>query len=137
VAAGAPNLESYTDNGDGTVTDNITGLVWQQAVATTTNDAGASSSYAWSDAAAYCATLTLSGHNDWRMPSLIELESIVDYGQTPPSINGTFFPSTPASLFWSSFLVTGSTSIARGISFYQGRMYDYDITSARNVRCVR
>jgi hypothetical protein len=46
VTAGAPNLESYTDNGDGTVTDNVTGLMWQQAVPATT--------YTWANAVAYC-----------------------------------------------------------------------------------
>ena len=61
VTAGAPNLESYTDNGDGTVTDNVTGLMWQQAVPTAT--------YSWAGAVTYCSTLTLAGHSDWRLPS--------------------------------------------------------------------
>ena len=94
VAAGAPNLESYTDNGDGTVTDNVTGLMWQQAVPAT--------KYAWADAVAYCPTLTLAGHSDWRLPSIIELVSIVDLGQSKPSINSTYFPSTPSDFFWSA-----------------------------------
>jgi hypothetical protein len=71
VSAGAPNLESYTDNGDGTVTDNVTGLMWQQqAVPSTT--------YAQSNPTSYCQSLTLGGHADWRLPSIIELLSIVD-----------------------------------------------------------
>jgi len=74
VTAGAPNLESYTDNGDGTVTDNVTGLMWQQVVSTTT--------YNWAQALAYCPKLTLAGHSDWRLPSRIELVSIVDLGVT-------------------------------------------------------
>jgi len=87
VTAGAPNLESYTDNGDGTVTDNVTGLMWQQVVPSAT--------YTWANAVAYCPTLALAGHSSWRLPSRIELESIVDFGQSSPSINGTYFPSTP------------------------------------------
>ena len=89
VTAGAPNLESYTDNGDGTVTDNVTGLMWQQTVPTGT--------YTWAQAVAYCPTLTLADHSDWRLPSRIELVSIVDLGVTSgPMINSTYFPSTPA-----------------------------------------
>lgn len=96
VTAGAPNLEAYTDHADGTVTDNDTGLMWQQAV-----PSGAYTTAA--EAVAYCSTLTLAGHSDWRLPSMIELYSIVDLGQSAPSINGTYFPSTPSnSTFWSS-----------------------------------
>jgi hypothetical protein len=83
VAAGAPNLESYTDNGDQTVTDNVTGLMWQQAIAPGT--------YSYAAALAYCPTLTLGGHSDWRLPSIIELISLVDYGSST-AINGTYFP---------------------------------------------
>jgi len=129
VTAGAPNLESYTDNGDGTVTDNVTGLMWQQAVPATT--------YTWAQAVAYCPTLTLAGHSDWRLPSRIELYSIVDAGQSNPSINGTYFPSTPPNWFWSSSPVAGSPSLAWGVYFYYGDTYYGDITNTTNVRCVR
>jgi hypothetical protein len=135
VAAGAPNLQSYTDNGDGTVTDNVTGLMWQQAVPATEN--------AWADALAYCQTLTLAGHSDWRLPSVIELASIVDYGRKNPSIDPTYFPSTPADWFWSSSPLAGSSSSASPIvwlvDFYNG----YAMTNvmalvpSHGVRCVR
>jgi hypothetical protein len=55
VSAGAPNLESYTDNGDGTVTDNVTGLMWQQQGVPSTT-------YAQSNPTSYCQSLTLGGH---------------------------------------------------------------------------
>ena len=113
VTAGAPNLEAYKDNGDGTVTDNVTELMWQQVVPTAT--------YSQAGAANYCSTLTLAGHSDWRLPSVIELVSIVDLGpSTAPMINGTYFPSTPANVFWSSSPVAGSPSDAWGVDFYGG-----------------
>jgi hypothetical protein len=144
VTAGAPNLESYTDNGDGTVTDNITGLMWQQAVPTTTNDAGVPTptSFTWDDAGKYCSeTLNLAGHSDWRLPTAIELMSIVDPGQLNPSINGTYFPSTPSSSFWSSTPkaspVAGPPSGAWVFDFGLSGSGYTGVTSTFNVRCVR
>ena len=52
VGAGAPNAETYTDNGDGTVTDTVTGLMWQKAVAAGT--------FTQAQAVAFCPTLTLA-----------------------------------------------------------------------------
>jgi hypothetical protein len=130
VTAGAPNLESYTDNGDGTVTDNVTGLMWQQAVPTDT--------YTWAQALAYCPTLTVSGYGDWRLPSVIELSSIVDLGQSDPSINPTYFPSTPSDLFWSASPLAGSSSFAWVVTFVYGSANHYHLVSmSSNVRCVR
>ena len=129
VTAGAPNGESYTDNGDGTVTDNVTGLMWQQAVPST--------NYTWANAAAYCPTLTLAGHSDWRLPSVIELVSIVDLGQSSPSINGTYFPNTPAYWFWSSSPVAGSPSLAWDVNFSFGNTDYGDVSVTDVVRCVR
>jgi len=129
VTAGAPNLESYTDNGDGTVTDNVTGLMWQQVVPSAT--------YTWANAVAYCPTLALAGHSSWRLPSRIELESIVDFGQSSPSINGTYFPSTPKDWFWSSSPVAGSPSYAWGVYFFNGSASYGVVSGAGYVRCVR
>jgi hypothetical protein len=128
VTAGAPNLESYTDNGDGTVTDNLTGLMWQQAVPTTT--------YTWANAATYCSTtLTLASHSDWRLPSVVELTSIVDFGSSP-AVNSTYFPSTPASWFWSSCPEAGFSSYW-GIDFSSGHTLPQTASNGSYVRCVR
>jgi hypothetical protein len=66
------NPASYTDNGDGTVTDNVTGLMWQQEDDDTTRT--------WDEACSYCDELALAGYSDWRLASKKELMSIVDYG---------------------------------------------------------
>ena len=68
----------YQDNGDGTVTDNATGLMWQQ------DDSG--SGMLWADALVYAIdanATNLLGYSDWRLPNAKELQSIVDYGRAP------------------------------------------------------
>jgi hypothetical protein len=129
VAAGAPNLQSYTDNGDGTVTDNVTGLMWQQVVPART--------YAWAQALAYCPTLTLAGHSDWRLPLVIELSSIVDLGHSNPSTDPTYFPSTALDFFWSASPLAGSSSAAWDVYFYNGATYSHGVSYSSRVRCVR
>jgi hypothetical protein len=135
VTAGAPNLESYTDNHDGTVTDNVTGLMWQQAVSTTT--------YTWAQAVAFCPTLSLASHSDWRLPSRIELVSIVDLGVTSGSggqINATYFPSWPASgefRFWTSSPPDAGASFAWYVDFAFGGTDSLHVSNTWSVRCVR
>jgi hypothetical protein len=127
VTAGAPNLESYTDNEDGTVTDNVTGLMWQQA--------SPLSGYAWADAVAYCSTLTLAGHSDWRLPTLIELYSIVDIGQpTMLQAISTYFSS--GDLIWSSSSGGGSPPTAM-ILASDGSLAGMDVYDMYSVLCVR
>ena len=133
VTAGAPNLENYTDNGDGTVTDNVTKLMWQQAVPST--------KYTWSAVLAYCPTLTLGGHVDWRIPTAIELLSLVDYSvgddSVVPTIDATMFPATPLEPFWTSTPRAGSPTSGWGLDFGTGRVGNESMASALRIRCVR
>lgn len=77
------NVPCYTDNGDGTVTDNVTGLTWAQGLS--------ESSMSWEDAVDYCENLTLGGYDDWRLPSLKELWSIRDYSMGWPWVDTEYF----------------------------------------------
>jgi len=63
------NEPSYTDNGNGTITDNATGLMWQQADDGVVRD--------WQNSLTNAETLVLAGHSDWRLPNAKELQSIV------------------------------------------------------------
>jgi hypothetical protein len=68
----------FVDNGDGTITDNATGLMWAQA------DSGTGLN--WQSALAWVQTMNSQnylGHNDWRLPDAKELQSIVDYTRSP------------------------------------------------------
>ncbi|WP_216595937.1 DUF1566 domain-containing protein [Flammeovirga sp. OC4] len=69
----------YTDNGDGTVTDKMTGLMWSTA------DNG--EAILWQDALKYAENSELAGHTDWRLPDAKELQSIVDYDRSPATHN--------------------------------------------------
>ena len=65
----------FVDNGDGTIIDKATGLIWQKA------DSGRGMN--WQQALDYAENLNLAGHNDWRLPNAKELQSLVDYTRCP------------------------------------------------------
>ncbi|MGB2824114.1 MAG: DUF1566 domain-containing protein, partial [Phycisphaerae bacterium] len=74
----------FHDNGDGTITDRATGLTWMQVdsghlKAGRNGDGGLT----WPQALEWAETLTCAGHSDWRLPSVKELQSIVDYTRSP------------------------------------------------------
>jgi hypothetical protein len=135
------NQESYTDNGDGTVTDNVTGLMWQKAVPTTSTTSTTPMTFAWSAAVSYCPTLRLATHNDWRLPTEIELASLIDDSGAGISanINNGVFPNTPSTAFWSSTPLAGSSSAAWFVDFTggSGNTATGAVTVSYAVRCVR
>lgn len=133
VASGAPNAMSYTDNGDGTVTDKITGLMWQQASFGPSN---------WAQAVAHCPTLTLGGYKDWRLPTRIELLSLVDYSVvfgTTLMVNSTYFPSLTDAYYWTSTVrANAPSSEAWVVNFTQGGSGDVDMAlNTAYELCVR
>jgi hypothetical protein len=90
-----PVRQPFTDNHNGTVTDNFTGLIWQQV------DNGEST---WEKAAANASTLRLAGYDDWRLPTLPEAFSLANHSSNP-AIDLNFFPSNPthaAGYWWTS-----------------------------------
>ena len=123
----------YTDNGDSTVTDTSTGLMWQQS---SYDD----SRKTWEQALAYCEELNLGGHTDWRMPTIKELRSLVDYSipYPGPTINTTYFPGMVASLwYWSSTTYAYSTKSAWGVDFDNGGDSSTSKNYSSYVRAVR
>lgn len=89
-------VNNFLANADGTVTDQATGLMWQQ------EDDG--NTYNWKEALAYASNSELAGYTDWRLPNTKELQSIVDYDKTTfPAIDESFFSCTnDDSWFWTS-----------------------------------
>lgn len=90
---GGQILSTFNNSGGGTVTDNKTGLMWQQ------EEPG---HMMWEAAISYCEMLSLGNHDDWRLPNIKELESLTDDTQDSPAINTTFFPQAFDSFYWSA-----------------------------------
>jgi hypothetical protein len=114
-----------------TVIDCVTGLEWQRTLESTT--------YTRGDAIIYCNGLSLNGHDDWRLPSTIELMTLVDYSvaSSGASIDRTAFPGAPAEFYWSSSSVAGAPSNGWTIEFNYGRAYSDAATVPARARCVR
>ncbi len=140
------NPPSYTLMGGGTmVRDNVTGLIWENKT-TDGSIHDADKRYSWHDARnVFISQLNASkfgGYDDWRLPSMEELRSIMDYGQEQ-RINAEYFPNTrsefywsSSSYYWSSSGVVKSSSLAWRSNFGGGYNDNYsDVKSC--VRAVR
>jgi len=128
--AALPNPASYDTSTTGVVVDRVTGLTWQRDVPSHT--------YTWADARAHCPSVDLAGHRDWRLPTEIDLYSLVDFTVASGArIDASAFPSTPANWFWSSTPVAGGSSDAWGVNFDLGYSYNSGVGDTYNVRCVR
>jgi len=126
----------FTDNGDGTITDNVLKLQW----AKDGNGAGCNNggTLAWAAAISFCKNLNFANHTDWRLPNVKELQSIVDYELVYPAINQTFFPNTQSNFYWSGTTYADYTDGAWFVSFYDGyvyldnRVFDYYVRPVRS-----
>jgi len=138
VRGGLPP-SSFTNNGNGTVTDAKTGFAWEQ---------GEPGYMVWPDALSYCENLELpsgSGQSDWRLPNIKELESITDDtifdpDNHPIAIDTKAFPNANASNYWSSTSLAGDPYSAWGVNFsygYVGPSYAPSKYGGGYVRCVR
>ncbi len=120
---------AYIDNGDGTVTDTGTGLMWQQATAP--------DNYTWEQALTYCENLELSTYTDWRLPTAKELESLTDKSRFNPAINTAYFPDTALFLYWTSTTEQNSSGNAWNVGFRYGYVHNRLKTNLNRVRAVR
>lgn len=136
---GGTAVGQYVVSADGlTVTDTSTGLVWQRDGAGSRPSCLDSPNCTWAEAKTYCAGLTLDG-SGWRLPTLTELQSIVDSTVTsPPTINQTAFPNTPDDGFWTSSPYVGLSGYAWCVYFFSVHSYNFVVVGSDNwVRCVR
>ncbi len=92
---------------------------------------------AWGDALNYCKGLSLGGQNDWRLPNVKELESLVDDTRYAPAIDSTYFPNVVASYYWSSTTYASGPNSAWVVYFDGGGVYGSGKSNGYYVRCVR
>ncbi|SHO81215.1 hypothetical protein MNB_SV-15-748 [hydrothermal vent metagenome] len=117
----------HRDNKIKIVIDNITGLIWQDNENVEKD---------WNEASLYCDNLTLGDYNDWRLPTRVELNSIVDYGRDGIAIDSKF-QNISAYNYWSSTNLANDNNSLWVINFQDGYQYHYTKGYTLNVRCVR
>jgi len=90
-AAYSGNQPSFTNNGDGTITDNVSGLIWQQGPDTDGNGTvGTSDKLSQSDAISYCSNLVLASQTDWRLPDIKTMYSLINFsGEDASTYSGS------------------------------------------------
>jgi len=120
--------KQYAVGADGmTVLDEVTGLVWQRGSSASAVD--------FPTATGYCASLSLGGCMQWRLPQRIELTTLIDHAFASPAIDPNAFPGTLAATYWA---VTPNTSANNSwvINFDNGNTFWNANNTTSNVRCV-
>ena len=120
----------YIDNGDGTITDTNTSLMWQRSFASNLN---------WDDSDNFCIYLSLGGNTDWRLPTIDELQSIV-FPSAHPTIDPVFAcPYLGDNLYFWSDTTGSSVNDVWVLNFVNGGVLLKPVESTQNLysRCVR
>jgi len=155
---------SYQNNGDGTITDLNTGLMWEQKIRDIVGgeglhhvgrvfpwDSAAPTIWDWLEGVNTEGGTGLGGHNDWRIPNVKELQSIVDYGTFNPAVDVAFNNNpgmlatcsvaecsrTASSFYWSATTFAGNPAVAWVVHFFSGNV-NFDLKgNTLVVRAVR
>jgi len=131
---GEESQGKFVDNGDGTVTDTKSGLMWQQSETVRMT---------WNVALSYCKNLQLANHNDWRLPNRNELQSLVDYSKCNLAIDTMVFPDTMLANYISSTACAYDSNYVwtvhfncQGDTVYPGPMFVYRfyVRAVRNIQ---
>ena len=130
LVVGLVRADIIRDNAKEVVLDSDTNLMWQ-------DDSDAKNlTKSWSDAIKYCEDLTLGGYDDWYLPNINQLISLVDRTKADPSIKSAFLNIT-SFYYWSSTTYKDHTNLAWRVYFLYGQSDWYDKGYAHYVRCVR
>jgi hypothetical protein len=138
LPASSPPAASYVVASE-TVCDRQTALTWQRTPVTTLQT--------WDEASATCETLTLGGRTDWRLPTRIELLTLIDFGKDVPAIDQAIFPGTavltpadaapPEYRYWSTTAHPTQFLLRFLVGFDSGQAKWTAKDEKHAVRCVR
>ena len=147
-ALALPAWAAFTDNGNGTITDTTTGLVWDKCSRGQVWDnttppgtcTGTANSHTWAAALTEATAANSASHRgqaDWRLPNRTELESLVQINAVSPAIDGTYFPATPSNWYWTSTTFAPDPADAWNVAFNNGYAFAHNKTNTNHVRLVR
>ncbi|MCI5146582.1 MAG: DUF1566 domain-containing protein [Candidatus Electrothrix sp. AR3] len=146
IPASTPDSQ-LIDHGDNTITDLKTGLMWKKCLEGVSGNACETDSpalFTWQEALQHPETVNSEGgfadYDDWRLPNIKELISIVEKQCYNPAINLNRFPNAPSSFVWSGSPdanSANSASFAWHVSFNYGNSASVNRHSDRYVRLVR
>ena len=138
----------FVDNGNGTVTDRLTKLIWLK-------NANAFDVRTWVQALSDANTLASGSHGltdgskagDWRLPNVKELQSLIDFAYFQPALssasgtskwtNGDAFIVVQSGAYWSSTTYSGTAANAWFVNLADGAVYHVSVTGAYSVWPVR
>jgi len=124
---GCPMEDRFIANQNGTVLDRCTGLLWQR-------ESGFQGfTLNWFEALEYCENLQFAGFDDWRLPNVRELQSIVNYGRIWPATTEEF--SLVSTFYWSSTTLSDDPGVAWVVNLFDG-LVSYGIKSSRKTPMV-
>ncbi|MCI5145481.1 MAG: DUF1566 domain-containing protein [Candidatus Electrothrix sp. AR3] len=143
IPASTPDSQ-LVDNNDNTITDLTTGLMWKKCLEGVSGDAceiGSPDSFNWQEALQQPGTVNSGGgfatYDDWRLPNIRELISIVEEQCAEPAINLNRFPNAPSSSVWSGSPLANYTGSAWLVYFDNGYSNYYSRGVDLYVRLVR
>ena len=129
----------FIDNGDGTVTHQKTGLMWQRFAVG--QNWSASTCLGEPEELTFDQALSVSsnfaGYSDWQLPTIAELLTLIDYENYKPAINSKAFPNTPSTGFWSSSPFGAHPELVYYINFERGSVAQQSRSEVWAVRLVR
>jgi hypothetical protein len=144
---------SYVDNGDGTITDERTGLMWEKLSSFDGSVNDSEDTYTWQTAVTVKIGAlngsAFAGHTDWRLPNQFELYSLLDLGAITPAVSAAFDTAcssgcsnttcscTLSDLYWSSTTYQDGTALAWYVDFANGYVGAESKASSLRVRAVR
>lgn len=142
ISSTSPTAQ-FTVNTDGTAVDNLTGIMWMRCSVGQTWDAtnstctGGTEQLTWQQALQSAANYQFAGFDDWQLPNVKELSTLVERQCVDPAINSEVFPATLAQNYWTNTSGVGSITKAWAVAFYSGKTNLRSKTSDVHLRLMR